>query len=337
MRFGIGIPVEEGLPIAELVGLAQAAERCGYDAVVAGEVAGPDVFSLLTAIALGTERITIGTGIVPMATRSVPLLAMGFQSLASLAPGRVIAGVGVSSPTVVDRWHGREFAPPLRYAREFLPAFRRALDGDRLDVQGEWVRSDGFRTTLPQPPRIPIVLGAMRPKMIAAAGALADGALLTWCPPDEAAEGAELLREGARAAGRDPDELLVAATFFGYAGPELDVARERMRRYVMQYASVSTHRDSFARSIPNLEDVEAAWRAGDRKRALSLISDEAVERLTALGPEAAVRRARELHAAGIDLPIMVVVAAAPGDGTGPLATIETVAAELDLAHATKGA
>jgi probable F420-dependent oxidoreductase len=330
MRLGISIPVEEGLPLSTLVGYAQTAERRGYDTVVAGEVAGPDVFALLAAVAVATERVTIGTGVVPMATRSAPLLAMGFQSLASLAPGRVLAGIGVSSPTVVERWHGRTFHPPLRYVREFVPAFRAALDGERLEVEGEFVRAHGFRSTLPPAPKIPIVLGAMRPRMIRLAGQLCDGAFLTWCPPDEAAEQVALLRDAAREAGRDPDELLVIASFFGYAGPELDAARERMRRYVMQYASVSTHRDSFARSIPNLEDVEAAWRAGDRKRALSLISDESVERLTPLGLDAAVRRARELHEAGIDLPIMVCTAARPGDGEGPLATIEAVADALSL-------
>jgi probable F420-dependent oxidoreductase len=336
MRLGVSIPVEEGLSIGQLVDLARAAELHGYEAVVAGEVAGPDAFALLAAIAVATERVTLGTGVVPLSTRSPALLAMGFQSVASLAPGRVVAGVGVSSPTVVERWHGRTFAPPLAYVREVLPALRAALDGEKLAVDGEHVRSDGFRLTLPPGPRVPIVLAAMRPRMIGLAGELADGVFLTWCPPEEAAEGVELLREGARRAGRDPDELLVIASFFAYAGPDVDVARERMRRYVMQYASVSTHRDSFARSIPNLDEVEAAWRAGDRKRALSLVSDEAVERLTPLGADAAVRRARDLSAAGVDLPLMVVTAAAPGDSAGPLATIEAVGAALGMTP-TRGA
>ena len=330
MRVGVSIPVEEGLSVGRLVELARTAERCGYDTVVAGEVAGPDVFALLAAIAVATERVTIGTGVVPMGTRPVGLLAMGFQTLASLAPGRVIAGVGVSSPTVIERWHGRVFAPPLAYVQEFLPAFRRALDGERLDLEGEHVRSKGFRTTLPRGPRIPVVVGAMRPGMVGLAGELADGAFLTWCPPDEAAERVELLRAGARRAGRDPDDLLVMASFFGYAGPEIDAARERMRRYVLQYASVSTHRDSFAGSIPNLEDVEAAWQAGERGRALELISDESVDLLAPLGADAIARRVRDLHAAGIDLPIMVTTAARPGDGDGPLATIEAAAGALGL-------
>ena len=99
MRVGVSIPVEEGLPVARLVDFAREAERCGYDTVVAGEVAGPDIFGLLSLIADATERVNVGTGVVPTSTRPVGLLAMGFLTLASLTPGRVIAGVGVSSPT----------------------------------------------------------------------------------------------------------------------------------------------------------------------------------------------------------------------------------------------
>lgn len=330
MRVGISIPVEEGLPLSRLVEFATTAERVGYDTVVAGEVAGPDAIGLLSVVASQTERVNLGTGVLPMATRSPALLAMGFQTLTSFAPGRVIAGVGVSSPIVVDRWHGREFAPPLSYAREFLPAFRAALDGERLQLGGEHLRSDGFKTTLPPGPRIPVVLAAMRPKMIRLAGELADGAFLTWCPPVEAAEQVVSCRDAARAAGKNPDDLLMIASFFGYAGPELDEARERMRRYVLQYATVPTHRDSFVRAIANLPEVEKAWRAGDRKGALALVSDEAVDQLAAIGAEAVVRRVGELHSAGVDLPIMVTTAARFGDGEGPLETIKTAAHALGL-------
>jgi alkanesulfonate monooxygenase SsuD/methylene tetrahydromethanopterin reductase-like flavin-dependent oxidoreductase (luciferase family) len=174
------------------------------------------------------------------------------------------------------------------------------------------------------------VLAAMRPRMIGLAGELADGVFLTWCPPEEAAEQVQLVRAGSERAGRDPGDVLVVASFFGYAGPDVDVARERMRRYVLQYASVSTHQASFARAIPNLPEVVAAWNAGDRKGALALISDASVEELCPLGADAVARRVHALHEAGIDLPVIVVTAARPGDGDGPLATIESVAPVLGL-------
>ncbi len=317
MRLGVSIPVEERLPVGRLVELAQSAERGGFEIVVAGEVQGPDAMALLAAVAASTERVTIGSGVVPMATRGATLTAMGFATLASLAPGRVLAGVGVSSPLVVEGWHGRTFEPPLPFVRRFLPELRRALDGERLD--------SGFRLTLELEQRVPIVLAAMRPRMIELAGELADGVFLTWCPPGEAEERVALARRGAERAGRDPDELLVIVSYFAYAGPETGAALERMRRYLVQYACVPTHRDSFRGTLEHLGEIGEAWARGDRARALELVSDDEVRRISVVGSaEDVVRRAAEFHAAGIDLPIMVATAARVGDGVGPFATVEGV-------------
>ena len=89
----ITLPVEDGLTAADYVGLAQLAERSGYGAVLAGEVAGPEVFSLLGMIAARTSSIRIGSGIVECYARPPALTAMDFAPLASCAPRRVIAGL----------------------------------------------------------------------------------------------------------------------------------------------------------------------------------------------------------------------------------------------------
>jgi alkanesulfonate monooxygenase SsuD/methylene tetrahydromethanopterin reductase-like flavin-dependent oxidoreductase (luciferase family) len=243
---------------------------------------------------------------------------MGFASLESLAPGRVWAGLGVSSPLVVEGWHGRTFErKSISYVREFVPQLRQALDRERME--------SGFRLTLHNEHRVPIVLAAMRPKMIQLAGEIADGVFLTWCPPGEAPERVGLAREAAERAGRDPDELLVVVSYFAYAGPETDVALERMRRFVVQYATVPTHSANFEGAIPNLREVHEAWARGDRRRALELVDDDAVRRICAVGtPEEVAERGREFVANGVDLPIMVTVGARVGDPDGPMATIEGV-------------
>jgi probable F420-dependent oxidoreductase len=317
IRVGVSVPVEERLPAGRLVQLAQAAERGGFDTVVAGEVQGPEAMALLGAVAATTERITIGSGVVPMATRGPTLAAMGFATLASLAPGRVFAGVGVSSPLVVEKWHGRTFETPVPFVRRFLPELRRALDGERL--------ASSFRLALDLEQRVPIVLAAMRPRMIELAGELADGVFLTWCPPDEAPARVALARRGAERAGRNPDDLLVIVSFFAYAGAETEASLERMRRYLVQYACVPTHRDSFAGTLEHLDEIGEAWLRGDRKRALDLVSDDEVRHISVVGTAAdVVRRAAEFHAAGIELPIMVATAARAGDDAGPFATVEGV-------------
>jgi alkanesulfonate monooxygenase SsuD/methylene tetrahydromethanopterin reductase-like flavin-dependent oxidoreductase (luciferase family) len=264
-----------------------------------------------------------------MSTRSVPLTAMGFATLASAAPGRVFAGVGTSSPAVVEGWHGLEMPRPVAIAREYLPALRRALAGERLTADGEYVRSRGFRLTL-APATVPIVLAAINPRMLRLAGELADGVLLTWGTDEELAAKVGAVRDGARAAGRDPAEVRTLAVVYAYAGPRTAEARERLRRFLTLYASLPTHRASF-RGALDLDEFAARWEAGDRAGAAALVDDEVIDRTTAFGsPERVAARVRDLWAAGVEVPLLMTIGAAPGDAEGICTTIEATARALNL-------
>ena len=325
MKLGVTIPVEEGLTLPQLIELARAAEDGGYHTVLAGEVSGPDVFALLAAVGASLTRARVGTGIVPMTTRSLPLLAMGFASLASLAPGRVLAGLGLGSRTTVEEWHGRTLPPAVAFTREFVPAFRSVLAGERVDLDGEHITIRGFRLGLPPPAPVPVMLAAMNPRMLRLAGALADAVQLTWCPPAEVPALIEKVHAGAREAGRDPGEIEVVASFFGYGGPHTDEARERYRRYVLAYSQQPTHRAAFMRSLTRLDEIDALWAAGDRAAALALVDDAALDRLVAVGADAVAERARRLTEAGVDVPVVLPAGAEPGDYEGALATVTGLA------------
>lgn len=327
MRLGLTMPVDDGLSAPQYLRLARAAEEHGYDSVWVGEVAGPEVFSMLGLIAASTTRIRVGSGIVGVYPRSAALAAMGFATLASAAPGRVLAGLGASSPMIVRDWHGREFTSPLATVEGYVAALRQAWAGERVVV--EHPRVAGFRAGLLPPDPPPVVLGAMNPGMLRLAGRIADGVFLTWCPPEEVAAKLALVREGERAAGRAAGTVWAAASFWGYAGDRVGEATERMRRFVLQYAMVPTHRGSFGRVFGELDRATALWQGGDRRAALALVPDEAVHRLCAIGDGAAVaRRAHELHAAGVELPVVLTPGSVPGDLAGPLATIAEAARAL---------
>ncbi|HTX13103.1 MAG TPA: LLM class flavin-dependent oxidoreductase [Solirubrobacteraceae bacterium] len=327
-RAGVTVPVEEGLAVRQLQDLAWATNAGGFHTVLAGEVSGPDVFALLAAIAAVAPDVRLGTGVVPTTTRSLASLAMGFATLSSLAPGRVLAGLGVSSPTVVEDWHGRPFPPPITFTREFVPAFRAALAGERVEVDSKHLRVRGFRLTLPPSEPVPLMLAAMNPRMLHLAGALGDAVQLTWCPPDEVPALVAQVREGARAAGRDPETVEIVASFFGYAGNRPELALERYRRFVLAYALQGTHRSAFLRSIPEIEEAARRWSHGDRAGALRLVGDDAVHRLCAIGRDALPERVDALHAAGVDTPVLLPAGAEPGDFEGSLASIEVLAASL---------
>ena len=327
------LPVEDGLSAGEYVELARLAERCGYDAVLAGEVAGPEVFGLLGLIAGATSSIRLGSGIVGCYARPPALTAMGFATLASAAPGRVIAGIGASSPVIARDWFGGSFASPLAFVEEFVAVLRAALAGARVDFDGRVLRSSGFRLSgaAPSPP-VPVLLAAMNPSMLRLAGRIADGVFITWTPPAEVAGRLAFVRSGEAAAGRALGEVWAAASFWAYCGPRVSEALERLRRVVLQYAMVPTHRESFRRVFPGLDDAVVLWERGERKAALGLVGDETVHALCAVGPPSRVADyVRELRAVGVALPVVLTPGACRGDVEGARATIAGLAAELGLA------
>ncbi len=319
----ITMPVEDGLSIGWLTDLVVHAEQSGIDAALVGEVGGPEVFATLGAMAARTERIKLGSGIVAAYTRSPALTAMGFATLASLAPGRVIAGIGASSPIVVGRWHGGDFEQPLATVREFIALLRAALAGEKLNHDGPRFRSKGFRLDLPAVD-VPVWLGAINPRMLAVAGEIADAAFMTWCPPEEVGPKQEIVHAAATEAGRKPGDVATVLSFWAYAGPDPEQALERMRRQVLAYSMVPTHQPAFVGTFENLPEVAEAWQSGDRAKALSMVPDEAVLAQCALGPDMLAERIDAYRAAGVDLPIVLLTGAHVGDDIGPQATVDAL-------------
>jgi probable F420-dependent oxidoreductase len=319
----ITMPVEDGLSIGWLADLVVHAEQAGIDTALVGEVAGPEVFATLGAMAARTERIKLGSGIVAAYTRSPALTAMGFATLASLAPGRIVAGIGASSPIVVGRWHGGDFEQPLATVREFIGLLRAALAGEKLNHDGPRFRSKGFRLDLPGV-EVPIWLGAINPRMLALAGEIADAAFMTWCPPEEVGPKREIVNAAAAEAGRDLGDVATVLSFWAYAGPDPEQALERMRRQVLAYSMVPTHQPAFVGTFDNLPEVADAWQKGDRAAALSLVPDEAVMAQCALGPDMLAERIAAYRDAGVDLPIVLLTGAHVGDDVGPQATVDAL-------------
>jgi alkanesulfonate monooxygenase SsuD/methylene tetrahydromethanopterin reductase-like flavin-dependent oxidoreductase (luciferase family) len=264
---GLSLPVQDELAPADIVDLAVDAERMGFGLVVCGEIAGPEVFALLGAVAARTSTISIGTAIISFYTRSAALAAMGFSTLDHLAPGRVFAGVGSGSSIIVEGWHGRRFDAPLRTARSFIADLRAALHGERIGAADPSLGAPPFRLTPTGAHPMPVVLAAMHPGMLRLAGAVADGVLLAFCPVGEVAARAAVVRQGAVDAGRDPAEVAVMTSLNAYAGPEEDRAMLRFRRFVLQYAVLPTHRASIERSFPAIDDATEAGRPHRRTRA----------------------------------------------------------------------
>jgi len=174
----------------DLVDLFKAADQLGYDAVWSAESWGSDAFSPLVLAAAHTENIKLGTGVVQLSARTPSATAMHAVTLDHISNGRVILGLGVSGPQVVEGWYGMPSRRPLARTREYVEILRRAFEREGpLEFQGEHYQlpytGDGAEG-LGQPLKImthplrqiPIWIGAEGPKNVAQTTEIADG----WLP-----------------------------------------------------------------------------------------------------------------------------------------------------------
>ena len=130
---------------SELIEVAQAADRLGYESFWTGESWGRDAFTVLTMVACRTERIGLGTGIVTVYSRTPGLIAQSIASLDVISGGRAILGLGSSGRIVIEDWHGVKFDHPVARTAEYIDIVRMALSGERVNYEGRFYNLKRFR------------------------------------------------------------------------------------------------------------------------------------------------------------------------------------------------
>src|SRR5262245_19994391 len=117
-RLGIVLAGFTPLPPADFILTAREAEARGYHTAWLGETSGYDAIIMSTVVATHTERLHMANGVLPVQTRTPVILGMATATLNHLAPGRFALGIGLSSKTIVEQWHGLTFTPSLAQIRE---------------------------------------------------------------------------------------------------------------------------------------------------------------------------------------------------------------------------
>jgi probable F420-dependent oxidoreductase len=325
MRLGIVLAGFTPLPRAELIAAAREAEARGYHTAWLGEVAGYDAIVMSTVVATHTERLVVANGVLPVQTRTPVVLGMATASLNHLAPGRFALGLGLSSKTIVEQWHGLSFSPALGQIREAVEIVRRVAAGERVNHEGKFYRVKNFRLTGPAPTApVRIYLAALGPEMLELAGEIADGVLLNWIPPEAVPASIAHLHAGAGRAGRTLDGFEIAAFVRTCVTDDAAAARETLARDITGYATVDVYA-AFFRTAGYLDEVAAvgaAWSAGDRAGAVKRISPRMLDGLGVVGVEAFGRaRIAEFARAGITQPVIVPFAPAGADRASLLRTL----------------
>jgi len=292
-----------GVP-ARAIHWARAAERAGVGSLwVMEDYFRPGAYVPAAATAAVTERLVIGIGVVTPYTRHPALIAMETATLAALAPGRVVLGLGSSNRRWVEQQMGIAFKTPLRGLRESVEIVRRLLAGERVTYPGEVFAANEIALEPPPPTRVPIVLGVKGPRALTLAAEVADGVHCSIL-----ASPAHVRRVRASTAGARPDFKVI--TYVPVAVSD-DGARARQwtRPLVAHYLGL-LHGQSIledagigaARTQP-FRDAFLAGRAAPPE----LVTDDMLDAVAIAGTPSQCRDALARWAeAGLDAVIAVV-------------------------------
>jgi len=311
----IALYLQDKHPLREGMRYVQYAEERGFEAVWQAESRLVREATIpLAAFAAVTSRIKVGSGIVPIWTRNVGLLAATFSTLDELAPGRVMMGLGawwepLASKVGVDRRR------PLLAMREVVEATRRLLAMERVTFHGEFVHLDDVEIDIVHgdrsPKHVPIYIGATGMQMMELAGEIGDGVLLNYMvSPDYNRQALDALGKGAAKAGRSLDDIDRPQLVVCSVDRDRAVALDRSRELLTQYLGQQPHIMKASGVDPALiEEIGKVltWPASPEqiRQAMRLVPDDAVQRISASGePEECLAKVREYVAAGATCPIL---------------------------------
>ncbi|MFJ8502975.1 LLM class F420-dependent oxidoreductase [Streptomyces avermitilis] len=313
MRLGLALGYWGRGPDPSHLPLAQEAERLGYHSVWTAESWGSDAFTPLTWIAAHTSRIRLGTAVAQMAARSPTTTAMHALTLDHLSGGRMMLGLGLSGPQVVEGWYGRPFpGSPLTATREYVDVVRQVLrraapvelDGrfHPLPYRGEDGTGLGKALkpiTHPLRADLPVLLGAEGPKNIAQTARIADGWLpLYWSPTRTSAY--EALPADRR------EDFLVApmarAQVCDDVAEGLLPVKAMLGFYIggMGHAARNFHADLMARMGYEEEArrIQELFLAGRREDAIRAVPDSFADEISFVGPRERIAERLELWRKG---------------------------------------
>lgn len=305
----IGVGFSGGMSPQDIVECVKVAEELGYESAWVAEGHGGDQFSVLTACAVATNTIKLGTSITSVFVRTPPTIAMAAASVDYFSNGRFILGVGSSHKVQVEPEHSLEFTRPVQRLRECVDIIRAILKDSDVNYHGEIYDIDRFDLWF-QPLRkeIPVYVAAVFPKMLEVCGEISDGAILTWCTLDHAAEAAAAVSLGARNAGRNPADMDVTSLLPCAVSDNREAARDLMRMPIASYAGKFPRYRKLmidAGFPEEVEDVRAAWQAGRTQEALDLVPSGLIDQIGLVGTKEEVRgKLDEYRKAGITLPIV---------------------------------
>jgi 5,10-methylenetetrahydromethanopterin reductase len=316
-RLGLGFT---GAPFTgrQLVEYAKLAEAAGFDSLwLAEDYYLREVVSLLGAVALATEHIRLGPGVINPYTRSPVLLAETLATLDELAGGRSFLALGTGVQPLIEAM-GIRFSLPLTTIRESVQVIRQLLQGGTVSFEGRRVQVKGVElgrnpyfalmgSFTPLRRNIPIYVAAIGPRMLQLAGELGDGVLLTaGCSPAHVREALNQVRQGAERSGRSLGGFEVAVYVMVAPSAESRALRGFLA-FALTYAT-DGYLETAGVAPETVEPIRRAFNSKGMAAAAEQVSREHLDAFSATGTISdIVSRLEEYRRAGATLPVVLPI------------------------------
>jgi alkanesulfonate monooxygenase SsuD/methylene tetrahydromethanopterin reductase-like flavin-dependent oxidoreductase (luciferase family) len=283
-----GCFVSTGRSLQSAIDRVRLAESLGYETVYVTHIAGRESLTVLTAYALSTTSIRVGTGVVPIYTRTPATMAQTAATIDELSGGRLTLGLGLSHRPVVEGWHGQKIEHPVAEMREYAGIVRAILRGEDPPRGEKW--QTGFHLLGLDPrPQLPIYLAGLSPGMLRLAGEIADGVILWLCNPRYIRDVViPAVSAGRERAGLTLEGFDVVAAIPAALTDDRDEAYRAVRKDLIPYFSLPFYRVMIERTGFGADIAAYDRAAGDLEAMQSAISEQFLEELTAVGDRSAL-------------------------------------------------
>lgn len=278
------------VPSPGILEAAEVAEAKGFGAIWKGESNSRDPAVLLSSIAARTSRIELGTAVYHIFARTPVTAGILAATLNELSRGRFILGLGCANPALAS-WHGTRYDKPVGRIREYIDIVRKVAAGHKLDSQGKYFGSRGFKLSFPTERPLRVFMAALGPQMTRLAGQIADGIITNMANPEQVAAIAAGARAGAAEAGRDPAGLEVVVKVRCAVNADLGTARAALRNIATFYSLADGYKEMLADRMGLAREVQAineTWKAKGFKEAVRQVTDEMLVRVPMIPATSAV-------------------------------------------------
>jgi F420-dependent oxidoreductase-like protein len=288
---GRGAFISVGKSLDQALDRVKRAEALGYESVYVTHLAARDSLTVLMAYAAATERVRLGTGVLPIYSRTPVSTAQTAVTIDEYSEGRLVLGLGVSHKVTVENWYGSKIEKPVTAMREYVGILRACFAGED-PPQGETFHTNFHFMGAKPRADLPIYVAGLSPRMLQLAGEVADGVVLWLCNPEYIRDVVvPEVTKGRERAGKELEGFDIVAAVPAAVSEDKNATYEVMRSELITYWSLPFYRAMIERSGfgDDIAAFDEGMAAGDTARALAGISDRFLAGLTAIGSADDVR------------------------------------------------